>query len=757
MKKKNKQDENTHAWQFFRAGGFDQVRIDSAKDLLALDQLDQKLWVALACSITNVHFDQKTLSMIDTDKDGRIRAPELIAAIKWVGGLLKNPDDLVPGGDGISVDMINESSDEGRILAVSVKDSLKTIGKNESEILTLSDAQALEKAFSAKGINGDGIITEESTTDDKLKSVICEIISVIDPITDRSGKPGIDLAKLEDFFSQLNKYYPWLCELEQIKLSYQYGDKVEKTLAAVDVIMAVRDKINDYFLRCAIAEFNDNAADLFNGIEKGNFTFADKTLSADCQELAEFPLASIRKNSLLPLNTGLNPSWAQKIADFKKCVVNPCIGERESLSSSDWNTILTVFKPLISWKERKPVQAFDHLDKERMNFLLSETVKEQLTILIEQDTAENTVYSTLTNLEKLIRLRRDLYKLSINFVNFKNFYSKGEPAIFQTGTLFLDQRSCHLCIKVDNPDKHSLTAAMAGTYLAYCECTRKGEDGKITIVAAFTNGDSENLMVGRNGVFYDRSGKDWDATIVKIIENPISITQAFWQPYKSFVRLIESQVAKRAMDAQSQSSQKLSDAANTAVNADKLKIEPPQQPKKLDIGIVAALGVAAGALGTFVATLLGYISGIVKLGPLAIVGAVIGLVALISAPSIVLAYIKLRKRNLGPILDASGWAINGKARINVPFGSMLTHVAAMPPGSHRDLTDPYADKKSPWPKLALIGILLYLAFSALNHLGYIDFWTGGLVGTKRDSLPHSIITGKQSPNNASVPQDAPSN
>lgn len=298
---------------------------------------------------------------------------------------------------------------------------------------------------------------------------------------------------------------------------------------------------------------------------------------------------------------------------------------------------------------------------------------------------------------------------------------------------------------------------MAGTYLAYCDCTRKGENEKITIVAAFTNGDSENLMVGRNGVFYDRYGKDWDATIVKIIENPISITQAFFQPYKSLVRLIESQVAKRATDAQTESSNKLSQAADTAVNADKLKIGPPQQPKKLDIGIVAALGVAAGALGTFVATLLGYISGIVRLGPLAIVGAVIGLIALISAPSIILAYIKLRKRNLGPILDASGWAINGRARINVPFGSMLTHVATMPPGSHRDITDPYAEKKSPWPKLALIVVLLYLAFSALNHLGYIDFWTRGMFGIKRDSLPHSIITGKQSPTDSPTPQVVPTN
>ena len=40
-------------------------------------------------------FDARTLELIDSDKDGRIRATELIAAVKWAGALLKNPDDCI--------------------------------------------------------------------------------------------------------------------------------------------------------------------------------------------------------------------------------------------------------------------------------------------------------------------------------------------------------------------------------------------------------------------------------------------------------------------------------------------------------------------------------------------------------------------------------------------------------------------------------------------------------------------------------------
>ena len=249
------------------------------------------------------------------------------------------------------------------------------------------------------------------------------------------------------------------------------------------------------------------------------------------------------------------------------------------------------------------------------------------------------------------------------------------------------------------------------------------------IAAAFTQGDSDYLFVGRNGVFYDRAGRDWDATITRIVDNPISLRQAFWSPYKKLVRMIEEQIAKRAAAAEAASTAKLEGAAATAASADKLK---PPAPGKVDVGTVAALGVAFGAIGTFVAALMGYLMGIVRLGPIAIVGAALGVIALISGPSMILAYIKLRKRNLGPILDASGWAINAKAHISVPFGAELTSVAKLPPGSQRELRDPFAEKKSPWPRLIAAAFVLYIVYALLSHMGYIYEWSGGRLGVKRE-------------------------
>jgi hypothetical protein len=117
--------------------------------------------------------------------------------------------------------------------------------------------------------------------------------------------------------------------------------------------------------------------------------------------------------------------------------------------------------------------------------------------------------------------------------------------------------------------------------------------------------------------------------------------------------------------------------------------------------------VAVGAIGAFFTALVGYATGLFKLGPLATAAAFVGIICLISLPSVVLAYIKLRKRNLGPILDANGWAVNTRARINVPFGATLSSVARLPQGARRDTSDRYAERTFPWKALLFFGLLLY--------------------------------------------------
>jgi hypothetical protein len=338
--------------------------------------------------------------------------------------------------------------------------------------------------------------------------------------------------------------------------------------------------------------------------------------------------------------------------------------------------------------------------------------------LVERDKALAGAANAIVSVDRLVRYHRDLFRLLNNFVSFREFYTPGPKAIFQAGTLYLDGRSCELCLRIADIGKHSGLAHLSGTYLAYCECQRGAE--KMTIVAAFTNGDADNLMIGRNGVFFDRQGRDWNAAIVKIVEHPISVRQAFWYPYKRIGKMIGEQIEKMAAAREKAvHDQAAAGVADTAqkTEADKAPAAPPFDVGKF-AGIFAAIGLAVGAIGTAIASVM---TGFITLKAWQMPLAIVGLVLVISGPSMVIAYLKLRKRNLAPLLDANGWAVNTRAIINIPFGASLTQVAALPPGAQRSFTDPFAEKKRPW-KFYLFLLLLIGGVVFLWHKGYLQEW-----------------------------------
>ena len=245
---------------------------------------------------------------------------------------------------------------------------------------------------------------------------------------------------------------------------------------------------------------------------------------------------------------------------------------------------------------------------------------------------------------------------------------------------------------------------------------------KKSIMAAFTAGDADDIFVGRNGIFYDVENNDWDAVITKVVVQPISIREAFFSPYKWFVRTVEELAMKRAAAAEKESMDKMKDSAGTVVapkGGAPGSVVLPAAAKKIDVGTVAAIGVALGSIGAMVTGSLGIFFGMGVWMPVGILGVIL----LISGPSMILAYMKLRRRNIGPLLNAEGWAVNGKLKINVPFGTTLSHLSALPAGSARQLIDPFAEKKRPW-KFYIYGALLIAALLIAYCSGYLDFLPG---------------------------------
>lgn len=705
--------QSQHKWRFFRSGGFDQVALDSAADLQHLHELDPKLWTVLNCPTTGLEFDHRTAALLDADDDGQIRVPEILAAVRWCCERLQDAD-IMFQAPGLPLAAIHDQDVEGANLKAAALRVLEITGKTADDALQVADLADMTLLFSPHHFNGDGVVMAELTSDTELAQLISEIIQTQGGQQDRSGGEGIHSDSLNAFYQQAVAVVEWhAAGGSDDPLFSPLGDKTADAVAAFD---AVKAKVDDFFVRCQLAAFDHRATDALNPAVIMYELLNNKAISSSDTDVAALPLAAIAAGQSLPLGDGVNPAWADAITEFKHAVLEPLLGAKGKhkaghLTSEQWQQICEQLEPWRLWQAAKPDTSLHQLELERLQAIVAGDGKERLEALIAKDIAASTFADNVDAVERLVRYQRDLVTLLRNFVSLSDFYQRKHKAIFQIGTLYLDQRSCELVLKVSDMARHATMAPFSGCYLVYCNCERQGE-APLQIVAALTAGDVDELMVpGRNGVFYDRQGRDWRAMVTKVVVQPVSIGQAFWSPYKRVAAFIEAQLQKFAASRDKDIEAKTTTGVTTVtVPAPAATPAATATAAGFDIakfaGIFAALGLAVGAIGTALAAVM---AGLFSLAWWQIPLVIVGVLLLISGPSMLMAFLTLRRRNLGPLLDANGWAVNTRAKINVPFGAALTGLARLPAGAKRSLTDPFAEKKRPWGSLLILLLVLLAA------------------------------------------------
>lgn len=713
--------DKKYDWKFSNVGGVPRVNIETGKDIAHLRELDQKMWTVLSCPTKGLEIDEKTLDLMDADKDGKLRVNEVVDAAEWITKVLKNPDLLLQQSDTLALSDLNQDVEEGKKLYNSAKQILANLGL-EKDSISIADTSDSTAIFSKMQFNGDGVITENCTDDESLKATITACTNTIGKTADRSGVDGVTAEQIEALYANCADYMDWLNSANANKAEvFPYGDNTEAALTAFN---ALKEKVEDFFMRCKLIAFNaDSSATLDVSAAKME-VISDKNLSTCTDEIATYPLARVNANMELPLNGGINPAWESAFANLKSLIFDVDFAKQSTITESDWKTVAAKFGAYEAWKAAKKGEIVESLGVDTIKDILAKNQKDALLGLIEQDKAMESEANEIQSVDKLLHLYRDLYKLIKNYVTFADFYTKEEDkkAIFQAGTLFIDQRSCDLCVKVSDMAKHNTMAGLSGMYLLYCDCTSTKKNEKMTIVAVMTDGDIDNLMVGKNAIFYDRNGLDWDAVVTKIIDNPISIRQAFWSPYRKFAKWVTDLINKSAAEKDAKSfddiTAKVSEKATTAPTKDGATAAQPAQP--FDIakfaGIFAAIGMALGFIGSFCVSV---VSGFAKLTWWQVILVFIGIILLISGPSMIMAWLKLRKRNLAPLLDANGWAVNAQAFVNITFGVTLTKMAQFPAIA---LQDPFAKKGMPmWKKILIVIVFLAIIVAVLYFTNLLSF------------------------------------
>lgn len=688
--------ETKHQWRFFRAGDFEQPLLKTAADLAALPQLDQKLWATLACPAKGLSLSDRFVQLMDANGDQRIRAPEVLAAVEWTLARLTDPDCLFTQRPLTLQDF--KPGEDNQSLILAARRLLELLGRSPEDSLTAEDTSDIAVTFPADKPNGDGLIPQQLTEDEELQACIANIISCLGAQQDRSGEDAASVEQIDEFFSQAQTVKSWYASASD-EVKHPFG---EQTSSVIALIERLKDKINDHFTRVDLIAYDARAEALMAAAEDELTRLSAGNLS-QLDNLKDLPLANLQQGKQISFKKGLNPAWNTDMQALYESAIVPRWGSMEALNFEQWQELQAQTSAYFAWQAGKPAVAIlDCLELEQILALDINSLQTRLHALVEQDLEVEEAAQGWMDLDKLLNMQAHLVPLLRNFVSFADFYGRKQLATFQAGRLYIDGKSCDLVVEVDNIDNHSSIATQSNSFLIYCHCVRRGQPVRdreeCQIVALVSAGTDHELMVGRNGLFYDREGNDWDATVVKIIENAISVREAFWSPYRRVATLISEQIQKLAAGQDEQLMAKATENINGGGT-----------PAPFDIakfaGIFAAIGLAIGAIGTaFAAAFSGLLSLLWWQWPLVL----LGLIVVISGPSMLLAWFKLRRRSLGPILDANGWAVNTQAKISINFGTSLTQLASLPKGTPRSLADPYARKSTrKW-----VAALLALAIAA---------------------------------------------
>ena len=344
----------------------------------------------------------------------------------------------------------------------------------------------------------------------------------------------------------------------------------------------------------------------------------------------DMPLVTDEPDKALPLREHLNPKHLEAIIDFAEKCVKPVLGERDSVSRLDWKKVKAAFAPYRAWVAAKPV-------------------------------ASAPERSGLEAEERLVRYRMHLGEFLENYVTMDRLYGGKEWAVFQTGVLRIDGREMNLCFHVESEAAHSALSGKSNSCVIYLKLTRPEEKAERMICAVVTAGTLAGLYVGRNGVFYDRDGRNWEAVVTKVVEAQISLLEAFWAPWRKIGEGIASMVTKFLGEKQSKATESVSKGTASA-----------QAGGAAMASSVAAIGIGIGMVGAAFASIMAAISSMTA-PQLAL--SVVAVILVVSLPSVILTWFKLRKRDIGAILNASGWAVNREMRFSMKRARGFTKCA----------------------------------------------------------------------------------
>jgi len=655
---------------FRNYGGSYQLSIEKGEDLLNILKLDEAHWAATSVPVEILNCDKKFLEYLDTDRNKRIRTDEVKEGISYILSYLKNPS-IIDGTDELNLSDLNTETESGKLLKKTAEIILTNLGVEKKEKINLNQVRNLQKIMSKSISNGDGIITSDATEDEEIATFIKLIIEKFGSKLDASGAPGIDKEIVNNFFQQCQEFLNWKEKgiLPDGKEKTEIMIFGQQTPFLYEIYKKVEEKIDQYFLLSSLSHFDEKIDEIMKLSAEEVKDFNVENRNEIIEKLEKLPIAPLNKELVLDFENITNILYKEKLKKFKKNISNRIFPEFDKLTLQQWEEIKKLFANYKNWIENKKGEKVEAIGEENIKKFLSGKYKEKIEELIDKDIQVSPLIQSIKNLEKLILYKKYIIEFLNNFVSFSNVYNPEIISLYEAGVLIIDGRKINLNILVKDINKHKEIASSSNTFIMYLNIIGK-ENNQIQfqIASPVTSGEAGRINIGKRGVFIDRNGTEWDAEVIDIIKNPVGLLEAIKAPFIKIGENIKIQIEKITKTKQQKVEQSLVSPSSASFARD----------------IMVGGGVAIAAIGSSFAYITKVLSQIKVLHILITIAVIAGIILI---PSLIIGFLKLRRRDLSILFEASGCAINVKMRLGTKLGKILTYTPDFPESSKKIKVD----------------------------------------------------------------------
>ena len=696
-----------------RFGGSTHVRIDTFAELKEAVSIPETQWVATSAPIASFVCDQRFLELIDTDHNGRIRVDELQAAVHWMATMFEREGGIDSRAAMLRLTDLTPAAEPLKAAAVAVLDVVST---GDKQAITLTQVRDAEAPLRAAGRNGDGIVAPEHLPAD-VRDLGAQIMALFPETKNRADKAGLAPQTLATFEKERAALLEHLLKKGAL---FIWGDDSLDRARRID---AVASRLDEHFLLCRLVASQPDARERLR-LAADRIESLVGNRAAMETALAALPVAPPDPSGLLSFSTLHRGPSVELLQAFAKDVVGPTLGETEHLTEAQWRDLQGKAAAILAWQATADgsvvAGAVD------MVAAVSDDVLKALGAAQQQDLDEKPRLEAIAELEKLVLFQRYVLDLANSFMSMSDLYTS-HRAMYERGWAVLAGRRYELSLLVPDIAAHKTHTEQGTTCVVYGKVHEKDGTAAFEVAMPKTRGWSNELSVGKRGVFYDRDNKEFDIVITHLVRQPVSVMEAALTPFLRIGEFLNKKLESMNAGAD-EAVNKQTAVLGQKLDATKAAVLPPLAPAAPTVPLemttpaapaaqpamgnaLAMGGLAVAAVGSSIAFIAAQLKALS-------VGDLVSIVALgflaIAAPSGFVGWLKLRKRNLAQLLEGAGWALNDRLRVTKNLAARVTQTPSRVKGSRLEIvTSPPApgepeDSDLVWKTGLVVAVVLVL-------------------------------------------------